>query len=254
MPNILQSQCVNKPTGMRAAILAAVVALGLPSIAVADDDHDCAQGSLEVRIVACTNVLTSNPSSFYALANRGIAFNGTGEYRSALADLNEAFQHARVGDLAGLYLERGSAHEGLGNHKLAIADFNEAIRRNPSLIVAYFGRAMAYEATGQGELATADLDKAIELDRKMVGALYMQRGYALRSTHQYDKAIVAFNKTIDINPNWPLAYFGRGASYEEKGDWNLAAADYQKCLEFKDSTELVRQRQKQAREQLEKHL
>jgi tetratricopeptide (TPR) repeat protein len=87
----------------------------------------------------------------------------------------------------------------------------------------------------------------------MVAALDMQRGNALRSAHQYDEAIVAFDKAIDLNPNWPLAYFGRGASYAEKGDWKLAAADYRKCLEFKATTELVQQRQQLAREQLEKH-
>jgi tetratricopeptide (TPR) repeat protein len=253
MPIILHSKRVNKSNGMRAAILAAVVALVVPSTVLADD---CANGRVDqiARIAACTNILKSNPSSFHALANRGVALNGTGEYGRALADLTEAFQHAHVGELAGLYLERGRAHEGLGNHKLAIADFSEAIGRDPSLIVAYFGRATAYEATGQGELATADLDKAIQLDPKMVAALYMQRGYALRSAHQYAEAIVAFDKAIDLNPNWPLACFGRGASYEEKGDWILAAANYRKCLEFKATTELVRQRQQQAREQLEKHI
>lgn len=86
----------------------------------------------------------------------------------------------------------------------------------------------------------------------MVAALYMQRGYELRRAHQFDEAIVAFDKAIDLNPNWPLAYFGRGASYQEKGESKLAAANYEKCLEFNATTELVRQKQQLAREQLEK--
>lgn len=132
-------------------------------------------------------------------------------------------------------------------------DFSEAVRRDSRLIVvAYFGRAAAYEASGQAELAKADLVRAIKGDRVLVAALYMHRGDVLRSAHQYDKAIVAFDKSIDLNSNFALAYFGRGASYEEEGNLKLAAADYQKCLEFKASTELVRQRQQLAREQLEK--
>ena len=186
------------------------------------------------------------------MANRGVAYNAIGEYAKALADLNEAFKHVHVGALAGLYLERGTAHEGLGNHKLAIADFNEAIGWDPSLVVAYFGRATAYEAIGRGELAASDLAKAIQLDRNLVAALSMQRGYALRSARHYDEAIVAFNRAIDLRPDWPLAYFGRAASYQEKGDSKLAVADYRKCLEFNATTELVRQRQQLAREQLEK--
>jgi tetratricopeptide (TPR) repeat protein len=186
------------------------------------------------------------------LANRGVAYNAIGEYAKALADLNEAFKRAHVGALAGLHLERGTAHEGLGNHNLAIADFSEALRRDPNLVVAYFGRATAYEAIGCGELAASELDKAIQLDRNLVAALYMRRGNALRSAHQYDESIVAFDKTLDLRPDWPMAYFGRGASYQEKGDSKRAVADYQKCLEFNPSTELVRQKQQSAKEQLEK--
>lgn len=136
--------------------------------------------------------------------------------------------------------------------RLAIADFDEAIGWNPSLVVAYFGRGTAYEAIGQGERAKADFDKAIELDRNLVAALYMKRGSAFRSAHQYDEAIVAYNRAIDLKADWPLAYFDRGASYQEKGDWKLAAADYRKCLEFNATTELVRQKQKLARQQLDK--
>ena len=78
--------------------------------------------------------------------------------------------------MAGLYLERGLAHEGKGDHERAIADFNEAIRRDGSLVSAYFGRAMAYEATGERDRAGADIDAAIRLDRNLVAALYIQRG------------------------------------------------------------------------------
>ena len=226
-----------------------------PSAVAANDERDCANrkaGGQIARIAACTNILKSNPSSFHALANRAVAYDVIGEYRKALADLNEAFQHVHIGALAGLYLERGTAHEGLGNHKLAIADFNEAIGWDPSLVVAYFGRATAYEAIGRGELAGSDLDKAIQLDRNLVAALSMQRGYALHSARHYDEAIVAFNRAIDLRPDWPLAYFGRAASYQEKGNSKLAVADYRKCLEFNATTELVRQRQQLAREQLEK--
>jgi tetratricopeptide (TPR) repeat protein len=249
----VQSKCANKSNRIRGAIVAAIVALILPSTALADDEQDCEKGRAEVRIAACSNVLESDPSNFQALANRGAAYSGTGEFGRGLADLNEAFQHAPSAALAFLYVNRGTTQEGLGNHTLAIADFSEAVRRDPRLtVVAYFGRAIAYEATGQVELAKADIGGAIKRDRILVASLYMHRGDILRGAHQYDKAIAAFDKSIDLTSNFALAYFGRGASYQEKGNLKLAAADYQKCLEFKAHTELVRQRQQLAREQLEK--
>jgi tetratricopeptide (TPR) repeat protein len=215
----------------------------LPS-AAADLRKDCQSG----QIAACTQILQSNPSDINALANRGIRFRGIGEYDRAVADLNAAVRlDPRI---AGLYLERGLAYEAKDEHLLAIADFSEAIRRDPALVQAHFGRAMAYEAGGQRELSMADLNNATRLDQNMVAALHMQRGYELRTARQYDKAISAFDRAIDVGSDWPLAYFGRGASFDDKGDSERAAADYRRTIELNAKTELERQRQQEARERL----
>jgi tetratricopeptide (TPR) repeat protein len=80
----------------------------------------------------------------------------------------------------------------------------------------------------------------------------MQRGYELRTAGQYNEAVSAFDRAIDANPNWPLAYFGRGASFEDEGDSERAAADYRRCIELNARTELKRQRQQEARARLAK--
>ncbi len=217
-----------------------------PSAAAADLRKDCQSG----QIAACTRILQSNPSDISALGNRGIGFRVIGEYDRAVADLNAA-----VGldpRIAGLYLERGLAYEAKGEHLVAISDFSEAIRRDPTLVQAHFARAMAHEAAGQRELSVADLGKALHLDQNMVAALHMQRGYELRTARQYEKAISAFDRTIEINSDWLLAYFGRGASFDDKGDSERAAADYRRCVELNAKTELERQRQQVARERLGK--
>jgi tetratricopeptide (TPR) repeat protein len=104
-------------------------------------------------------------------------------------------------------------------------------------------------AAGQSELSTVDLNNAMRLDRNMVGALSMQRGNVLRAARQYDRAI---SRAIGINSNWPLAYFGRGASFEGKGDSGRAIADYRKSIELNARTGFERQVQQQARERLQK--
>ena len=228
--------------------VALLVLLAIPTMA--DDRHDCVHGSLDLRIAACTKILDNNPPNFVTLGNRGISYRMTGKYDSALVDLNKAI--SLNPNIAGLYLERGLAQDGGGDHERAIADFSEAIRRDSSLVQAYFGRAIAYEAEGRLDPSTADLNRATELDRNLVAALYMQRGYALGAARQYDSAIAAFDRAIALGPGWLEAYFGRGGSYEEKGDLDRALADYRKCLELKATTELDRQRQQTAREQLEK--
>ena len=179
-----------------------------------------------------------------------MSYRMIGKYDRALVDLNKAI--SLNPNIAGLYLERGLALDGDNDHERAIADFSEAIRRDSSLVQAYFGRAIAYEADGRLDLSTADLSKARELDRNFVAALFMQRGYALGAGRKYDSAIAAFDRAIEFGPGWLAAYFGRGASYEEKGDMDRALADYKKCLELKATTELDQQRQQTARARLEK--
>lgn len=228
------------------ALAALATPLGASQGSAADLRKDCQSG----QIAACTQILQSNPSDINALANRGIGFRVDGEYDRAVADLDAAVRLDPK--IAGLYLERGLALDAKGEHTLAIADFGEAIGRNPGLVQAHFGRAIAYEDAGQHELSTADLNNAMRLDRNMVGALHMQRGNALRSAHQYDKAISAFDRAIDINSNWPLAYFGRAVSFEDKGDSERAAADYRRCIALNAKTELEQKRQQEARERLER--
>jgi tetratricopeptide (TPR) repeat protein len=154
--------------------------------------------------------------------------------------------------MAGLYLERGLAYDAKGEHLPAIRDFTEAIECKSDLVQAHFGRAIAYQAVGQGEQAIADMNNAVRLDRIMVAALHMQRGNQLRAARQYDEAIAAFDRTIDINAGWPLAYCGRAASFDEKGDSERAAADYRKCIELPAKTELEHQRQREARARLDR--
>jgi tetratricopeptide (TPR) repeat protein len=229
----------------------ATLLISLSTVAAADDRQDCIHASVDLRIGACTKILQSHPLDFNALANRGTAYRWSGQFDRAIIDLNEAMRLNP--NNAGLYVDRGLANQGRGDQKSAIADLTEAIGQDRSLIEAYFARAMAYEATGRPELAAADLDEAIHRDRNMVAALYIHRGDLLRTARQYDKAVAAFDKAIEVNPGFPLvlAYFGRAASYDEKGDDARAVADYRKCLELEATSDLLRQKQQSARERLE---
>lgn len=226
------------------AIVLGAAALA-PRNASAFSPNDCRS----LRIDACTEILRANPTDMIALGNRGIAFRVAGQYDRAIADLSEAI---RLGPRTGGYrLERGLALEAKGEHDAAIADFDEAIARDPTLVQAHFGKAIALEATAQHEMALASLETAMRLDRNLVAALHMQRGYELGAAKRHDAAISAFDSAIEIRPDWPLAYFGRGTAFEEKGDRQRAAEDYRKCIAFDADTDLVRQRQQEARQRLE---
>jgi tetratricopeptide (TPR) repeat protein len=231
---------------IRQSLTALLILFRVSPCVAADVRKDCQSGQVD----ACTQILQSNPADLSALANRGIAYRINGEYDRAIADLDAAIQINP--DIAGLHLERGLAYDAKDDHLPAIRDFSAAIERGPKLVQAHFGRAMAYQANGQRDLSISDMNNAMKLDRMMVAALHMQRGNQLRAIRQFDEAIAAFDRTIEINAAWPLAWCGRAAAFDEKGDSERAAADYRKCIELPAKTDLERQRQREAGERLDK--
>ena len=59
--------------------------------------------------------------------------------------------------------------------------------------------------------AIADYDKAIELDPNFALA-YMNRGKAKAELKQYSEAIADYDKAIELDPNFALAYTNRGVT------------------------------------------
>jgi tetratricopeptide (TPR) repeat protein len=230
----------------RRSLTALLILFSVSPCAAADVRKDCQSG----RVDSCTQILESNPEDFNALGNRAIGLRLSGQYDRAIADFDAA---VRINpNIAGLYLERGLAYDAKGEHLPAIRDFSEAIERGPTLVQAHFGRAIAYQANGQRDLSIVDMNNAMKLDRNLVAGLHMQRGNELRAIRQYEESIAAFDRTIEINAGWPLAWCGRAASFDAKGDSERAAADYRKCIELPEKSDLERQRQREARERLDK--
>jgi len=52
--------------------------------------------------------------------------------------------------------------------------------------------------------------------------VYWKRGNEYREKGQYDKAILDYNKAIEINPKYVDAYKERGIAYGRKGQYDLA--------------------------------
>jgi tetratricopeptide (TPR) repeat protein len=218
---------------------------------LADDKLDCQATGNERGIAACSRILADDPGNFYALANRGITHRVIGDYQRALADLNTALQ-INPNCHGGFYLERGLALDGNGDHRAAVMDFDEALKRDSTLIQAYFGRAMSLQAIGRHDLAEVDLREALRRDPIIVAAFYVERGYALTKSRNFGGAIAAFDQAINISPDWISAYFGRGAAHERNGDRDHALADYRRALDFSAKNQLEIERQQFARERIEK--
>ncbi len=59
---------------------------------------------------------------------------------------------------------------------------------------------------------------------------YNSLGTASAEIGQYDKALIYFNKAIEINPNLADAYSNRGIVYAEIGQYDEAMTDFNKAV------------------------
>jgi tetratricopeptide (TPR) repeat protein len=59
-----------------------------------------------------------------------------------------------------------------------------------------------------------------------------KRGKELRENEDYEGAIREFSRAIKLEPDYTLAYGGRGLCYTEKENWHAAIRDYSKAIDI----------------------
>ena len=62
--------------------------------------------------------------------------------------------------------------------------------------------------------------------------VYCDRGIALDDQGEYDRAILVFDKAIDLKPDYAEAFAYRGIAYERLGEIKSALADYRRQYEL----------------------
>ena len=94
---------------------------------------------------------------------------------------------------------------------------------------------MAFYQKGIFDKTLADYNKAIELDPKYAVA-YNNRGMLHYYARAFDKAFVDFDKAVELNQQIFVAYNFRGLLYFQKKDYKKAIADYNKAIELNSNT------------------
>jgi tetratricopeptide (TPR) repeat protein len=89
----------------------------------------------------------------------------------------------------------------------------------------------SYFLKRQWAKAMVEFNKAIEINPGYAQS-YFRRGGHYVQKGQHDKAIADYNKAIEINPKFAEAYMSRGGTYEQKGQYDKAIADYNKAIEI----------------------
>jgi len=167
--------------------------------------------------------LQIEPRFAAALANRAAIYAEQGKYDLAIRDLDQAILIDKQNPVA--FYNRGYAHFARHEYDKAIADYSSAIEHDPTMAVAYNNRCLTRAIAGKDLVpALADCDQALKLAplnldaRDTRGFIYLKLGDPRLAVNEY-------NAALDVDPNRPLALYGRGIARTLNGDLRDGAAD-----------------------------
>lgn len=85
-------------------------------------------------------------------------------------------------------------------------------------------------------IATEDAQKMVALEREVAAnpdntEAWTQLGHVYFDTNQFEKAINAYNKSLDLDPNNPNVWTDLGVMYRRSGDPQQAIASFDKAVE-----------------------
>ncbi|HTT65067.1 MAG TPA: tetratricopeptide repeat protein [Bryobacteraceae bacterium] len=117
----------------------------------------------------------------------------------------------------------GAAYGQNGNPGVSAGILSIATRLYPGDAGAHFNLALAYGATGKAE-EISEYRRTIEIDPDYVLA-YLNWGAALYAKGQYDEAIKIYREGIDVNPLFASLHYSLGLALEQQGKTAEAEAE-----------------------------
>jgi len=171
--------------------------------------------------------------------NRGLAFDGRGDYQQAVSDFNLAI--GLDPDSAETYNNRGATYLHTGDQQNAIADFSHAIQLRPDYAMAFNNRGSARIDSGEFDLAIKDCTQALSLNPRLALA-WNNRANAYSRINRLDKAIDDYGQAIKLDPANSIYYNNRAAAHFMSGHYDEAKSDIAMCrqLNGQPNPDLVR--------------
>jgi tetratricopeptide (TPR) repeat protein len=148
-------------------------------------------------------------------------------FDAAIENFNRAIELRS--DQASFYEKRGLAREKKGDLGGAIADYDSAARLEPENSDYYELAVRAKINNKNYESAIRDLNKLVLIKPKYSN--YMLLGQLVHEKKDLDRAIAAYDRAIQLEPDGSFAYFLRGIAHKDKGDDMSALADHDKALQ-----------------------
>ncbi len=128
---------------------------------------------------------------------------------------------------------------GLKKDPLALEYYANTLKINPSHEQALYARAKFFQDLGKYDDAIREYKSAISRIANCDQCQYNLGAIYLEVKKEYQNALEAFSKAIEINPNYLEAYFARGFTYSRLNNKVSAKADYNMCLKLQPNYELA---------------
>lgn len=175
----------------------------------------------------------------YAVAYAGLsdAYNVLVGYQLEAQSSAEGVQRARAAAIKALEIDEtlAEAHTSLASikfhydmdHTGAEREYLRAIELNPNYATAHHWYSDFLTMMNRPAEAMAEIKRAQELD-PLSPIINTTLGENLYYARRYDEAAVQLRKTLEIDPDFYLARYLLGLSYEQKGMYAEAIAEFQK--------------------------
>jgi tetratricopeptide (TPR) repeat protein len=102
-------------------------------------------------------------------------------------------------------VNRGIIHNRNGELPAALEDFNEALDIDSGLAEAFLNRGNTYYLNGSNDAAISDYQRSLDLGVNKPWAAWYNIGLAYESKQDRAKAREAYEKALELNPDFSLA-------------------------------------------------
>jgi serine/threonine protein kinase/Tfp pilus assembly protein PilF len=117
-------------------------------------------------------------------------------------------------------------------------EHQRAIELNPNYATAHHFYAWYLMARGRIDEAQAEMNQAHILDGESL-IIRASQGLPYYYSHQYDKAIEQYRKTLDVDPNFYPARWYLALALEQKGLYQESIAEFNKVKLIEDNPDLM---------------
>jgi tetratricopeptide (TPR) repeat protein len=175
-------------------------------------------------------LIATYPGELNGLSLKAELLKGEGKTKEAIAVLEKAYFYA-PDDIDLVYTLAFDYAEEKNPKALKLADSLIALDPEKRHAEPFYLKGLYYANTGQSNKAIQQFDSAIVRDINFMDA-YINKGIVYFDRKDYTKALLTFQKTVEIEAQYAEGYYWIGKTYEAQGKKDQAKENYLLAYQF----------------------